>query len=117
MRWEGIGCDTCHLKRQCTTADRRLLSLRLPFRRAQERMHERMSRPEAKGLYAKRMATIEPVFAFLESVMGFRRAATRLRESVLAEVSLNILAYNIARLIARNPVTCILLAFEPANEF
>jgi len=62
-------------------------------------MHERLSQPGAKERYNRRIATIEPVFSFVEQVMAYRRCSSRSSHTVLSEVLLNLLAYNIDRLI------------------
>jgi hypothetical protein len=46
-----------------------------------------------------RPETIEPVFSFLEHTMRFRRASSRRKQTVVSEVLLKLLAYNIDRLI------------------
>ena len=63
------------------------------------------------------MATIEPVFSTLESVMGFRRVTTRVTEAVLAEIALEVLAYNIGRLIARRPSRVLSIVLLPPDLF
>jgi hypothetical protein len=73
----------------------------LDLERARAAMVERMERPGARKRYNRRIATVEPVFSYLEGPMRFRRASCRLDESIKAEVLLNVLAYNLTRLLLR----------------
>lgn len=97
--WFGIGCEQCPLREQCTDGKRRSLTANLELEKHRREMETRMAKPDAAARYKRRMATVEPVFAYLESTMGFRRAACRTSESVKAEVVLNLVAYNLQRLI------------------
>jgi transposase len=117
VRWEGVGCDTCALKPQCTKGKQRTLTASPALDAARETMRSRMSEPGARAHYKKRMAIIEPVFSVLESVMGFRRLTTRHAANVVGEIMLNVLAYNIARLISRKPADRLFLIFVPEIDF
>ena len=59
-----------------------------------------MSLEGAKARYNRRIATIEPVFSYLEDTMGFRRSSSRRTDTVRAEVFMKLLAYNLLRLLA-----------------
>ena len=63
-------------------------------------MNRRMSQPDAKAEYNKRIATVEPVFSMLEDTMGYRRVSSRHAEGARAEILLKLLAYNLSRLLA-----------------
>lgn len=99
--WLGEGCQECPLKEQCTSGKQRSLTASLDLERARAAMVERMARPGARERYNRRIATVEPVFSYLEGPMRFRRASCRLDESIKAEVLLNVLAYNLTRLLLR----------------
>jgi transposase len=99
LKWVGVGCASCTLKPQCTPGRERSLHIDAAKERAREVMRERLTRPGAKERYNKRIATIEPVFSFLEHTMRFRRASSRRKQTVVSEVLLKLLAYNIDRLI------------------
>ena len=101
-RWLGDGCRTCTLRERCCTPGLkcRTYTANLDFERARNEMRARLTSPEGRAAYGARMATIEPIFASLESDMGFRRASSRHEQTVLAEVLLKLLAHNIGRLMA-----------------
>jgi len=67
----------------------------------------RMAQPDAQARYARRMATVEPVFASVEHDMGFRRSCSRHPRTIGAEVLLKLLAHNISRLLARTRLFCV----------
>lgn len=98
-KWVGVGCAECPLKPSCTKGAARSLNIDFAKSRAASSMDKRMSTDEAKARYHRRIATIEPVFSFMQDAMGFRRCSSRLSKTVKAEVLLKVLAYNIDRLI------------------
>jgi transposase len=99
LKWVGVGCPKCALKSKCTPGRTRSIHLDVEKEKARLAMHERMARPGASERYNQRIGTIEPVFSFLEDTMGFRRASSRFKKTVLSEILLKLLAYNIDRLI------------------
>jgi transposase len=109
-KWVGVGCGTCALKPQCTEGRERSLNIDFSKERAREAMHERFARPAAKERYNQRIATVEPVFSYLEDAMGFRRSSSRHAKTVVSEVLLKILSYNVARLIAARRLSCVLFS-------
>ena len=78
--------------------------VRKNFDEARRLMRERLAAPGAKARYNQRIATIEPVFAHLESTMKYRRTTTRHERGVIAEVLLKLLAHNVSRLINARPL-------------
>lgn len=108
LKYFGVGCDTCELRPRCTTAARRKLILSPALHRARQKIRS----PEGKERYRKRIATVEPVFASIESAMGFRRSTTRKPAAVIAEMYLKAFAHNVSRLIAQRPVFCVLVALD-----
>jgi transposase len=99
LKWVGPNCHTCALKSQCTPGPCRYLQLSPAKEKARLAMVQRMALPGAKQRYDQRIATVEPVFSFLEDAMAFRRCASRAPQTVQSEVFLQVLAYNIDRLI------------------
>jgi transposase len=99
LKWVGVGCSSCSLRPQCTPGRQRALHIDAAKERARDAMRTRMARPGAKERYNQRIATIEPVFSFLEHAMRFRRSSSRRKQTVISEVLLKTLAYNIDRLI------------------
>jgi transposase len=114
QRYEGVGCADCSLKAQCTSSSKRTLVVRKSFDEARRLMRERLAAPGAKARYNQRIATIEPVFAHLESTMKYRRTTTRHERGVIAEVLLKLLAHNVSRLINARPL---LRAFVVLDAF
>lgn len=107
-RWEGLGCESCGLKSQCTRGAKRTVTIDIGYHEVRDAMRVRMAQPGAKERYNQRIATVEPVFAAIEDEMGFRRVTSRHGPSVRAEVMLKVIAYNLKRLIAAKPMrpTC-----------
>ena len=98
-KWTGDGCPQCVLRPQCTKGRTRAFTASLGRERIRAQMQERLETPEGKARYGKRMAIVEPVFANIEDVMGFRRASSRHTTSIVAEVLLKVLAHNLSRLL------------------
>jgi hypothetical protein len=94
----GVGCGTCPLKPQCTAGKYRTFTLDPQQERARNAMRARMAEPGARARYGQRIATVEPVFSYIEDAMNFRRASSRHEASVIAEVLLKVLAHNLLRL-------------------
>ena len=98
VEWKGTGCPECELRPQCTKGKRRSISLDAEGDRLRGLMKDRMEQPGASERYRQRIATVEPVFSYIEDVLGFRRAASRKKSTVLSQVLLNVLAHNLDRL-------------------
>ncbi len=110
-KWLGDGCTQCALRPQCTKGPTRAFTASLERERIRAAMQDRLATPEGKARYGRRMAIVEPVFADIEDVIGFRRASTRHRAAVIAEVLLKVLAHNLSRLLhaARlSEISCLL---------
>lgn len=100
LRYHGVGCGACPKRERCTKGAKRILTIKPEYQKAQQEMATRMAQPGARERYGKRIATVEPVFAQIEDRMGFRRVSSRHEPSVLAELALKVLAYNLGRLIS-----------------
>lgn len=70
-----------------------------PVQAVQHRLRTRAG----KALYAKRNATVEPVFGIIKHVLGFRQFLLRGRRAVQGEWTLVCLGWNLKRLFALNP--------------
>ena len=99
VEFQGVGCGDCALRPKCTEGKARSLTLNFELERLRAEMEARCATDEGKRRYAKRIATVEPVFSNLESVMNFRRSSSRHAETVVAEVLLKVLAHNVSRLL------------------
>jgi len=96
--WKGVGCGDCPLKSKCTASAERTLTQNVEAEANRNSMRERMALPGAKERYNQRIATVEPVFAYIEDSMAFRRSSSRTTDTVRAEIYLKIFAYNLTRL-------------------
>lgn len=98
--WTGVGCPDCPRRSQCTDGRSRTLVANLELDRLREAMQARLAAPGGEQRYHRRIATVEPVYSFIESTMGYRRASSRHEPTILAEVLLKVLAHNVSRLLA-----------------
>lgn len=106
--WLGRGCSGCPLKPQCTSAKgSRTFTAQFELERARDEMRERLAQPGARERYNRRIATVEPVFAFVQEHMGYRRVLPQTPAAVVAEVMLKLLAHNIGRLAAARALSCV----------
>jgi transposase len=95
-RYWSSACPRCKLKPRCTTGPYRRIS-RWEHEAVLERAQRRLDRtPQAMGT---RRATVEHPFATLKAWMGATHFLTRTLPKVRTEMSLNILAYNMKRVI------------------
>ena len=101
IRWRGVGCATCPLRSACTSVQRREIVVEPQRELLHGAMRERMREPGAQARYRRRIATIEPVFSFIEDTMKFQRATSRDANGACAEILLKVLAYNLSRLFSR----------------
>jgi hypothetical protein len=115
--WRGEGCEGCVLKAACTNAKVRTLNQDPEADRLHQAMRTRLAAPGAQERYPQRIATVEPVFAYLEDTLGYRRARSRRTATVQAEIYLKILAYHLMRLHTVGAVmaVCVSLAASPAG--
>ncbi len=90
-------CVTCPLRPRCTPTPRRIIK-RWENEDVLDRMQARLDRmPEAMGV---RRQTVEHPFGTLKAWMGATHFLTRTLDKVRTEMSLDVLAYNIKRVIA-----------------
>lgn len=115
--YEGKGCGTCELRPQCTPGKVRAIKIKPKTDGNRNEMRRRMEQPEAKARYNKRIATVEPVFSYIEATMGFRRVTTRRAEAIKAEILLKVLAYNLSRIISAKTLQVALIVIELPELF
>jgi hypothetical protein len=90
-------CGDCPLKPQCTTGKERRIK-RWEHEAVIDAMQERLDRtPHAMRI---RRATVEHPFGTIKAWMGATHFKTKTLEKVRTEMSLNVLAYNLKRVIA-----------------
>lgn len=103
-RYWSTACTQCAIKSKCTPSDYRRIS-RWEHEDVVERAQQRLDQmPDAMMV---RRRTVEHVFGTLKHWMGYTHFLTKRLPNVSAEMSLNVLAYNLKR------VLCI-LGFERA---
>jgi hypothetical protein len=98
LRWRGVGCQDCALRPRCTTTEVREVIVDPDRERLHRAMAERMAKEGAEERYRRRIATVEPVFSYIEDTMRFTRLSSRLSSTVEGEILLKVLAYNLYRL-------------------
>ncbi|HEX4710166.1 IS1182 family transposase, partial [Phenylobacterium sp.] len=95
--WDLASCRACGLKSQCTTSINRRIT-RWEHEAVLEAMQRRLDRePHAMRI---RRQTVEHVFGTIKAWMGASHFKTRRLPNVAAEMSLQVLAYNLKRAIA-----------------
>jgi transposase len=62
-------------------------------------MRQKLLSSEGRRRYNKRIATVEPVFAQIKYIMGFRRFLLRGADKVKTEFSIVCTAYNIKKIL------------------
>ncbi|PRB50986.1 hypothetical protein CQ009_11870 [Pseudomonas sp. MYb2] len=95
-RYWSSKCQGCALKLQCTPSTERRIR-RWEHEAVLEKMQLRLSK--APDMMRIRKRTVEHPFGTLKQWMGATRFLTRKLEGVGAEMSLNVLAYNMKRVI------------------
>jgi transposase len=96
-RYWSSACPQCPIKAQCTPSDYRRIS-RWEYETILEAVQRRLDRqPKAMTL---RRRTVEHVFGTLKHWMGTTPFLTRRLPNVATEISLQVLAYNLKRLIS-----------------
>jgi transposase len=94
--WTGV-CGTCDLKDQCTTAPQRYIR-RWEHEAVLEKVQARLDHnPDAMRL---RRSTVEHPFGTIKCWMGATHFLTTTLPNVATEMALNVLAYNMKRVVA-----------------
>ncbi|KWT66953.1 ISPsy6, transposase [Comamonas testosteroni] len=95
-RYWSSACTQCPIKSKCTPSDYRRIS-RWEHEDVVERAQQRLDRmPDAMMV---RRRTVEHVFGTLKHWMGYTHFLTRRLPNVSTEMSLNVLAYNLKRVL------------------
>lgn len=95
-RYWSSACTQCTIKAQCTPSDYRRIS-RWEHEDVLERAQQRLDQmPDAVMV---RRRTVEHVFGTLKHWMGYTHFLTRRLRNVSTEMSLNVLAYNLKRVL------------------
>jgi transposase len=104
--WTG-SCKTCALKAQCTTGTERRIT-RWEHEAVLEKVQDRLDHnPAAMGV---RRQTVEHPFGTIKCWMGWTHFLTKRLPKVATEMALNVLAYNMKRVMAIIGVAALLQA-------
>jgi hypothetical protein len=96
--YKGTHCRDCPHKPQCSPKALGRSICRHKDEISMQHMRERMDSKEGKKLYGKRFARVEPVFAWMKWVTGFRRFRLRGRTGALKEFLLLSIAHNLRQI-------------------
>ena len=106
--WASV-CGTCSMRMHCTTGKERRVR-RWEHEHVLEAMEQRLARrPE---LMQVRRSTVEHVFGTIKSWMGATHFLTRGLANVRTETSLQVLAYNLKRVISIVGITPLMIAIR-----
>lgn len=96
--YRATGCQTCPFYRRCVPSGRKSRQVSVSvIAHLRKAMRQRLSSPEGRKLYSRRMSTIEPVFGHLKHNLGFRRFLLRGLNGAKAETALILTAYNLRK--------------------
>lgn len=96
-RYWSSACTQCAIKSKCTSSDYRRIS-RWAHEGVVERAQQRLDQmPDAMMV---RRRTVEHVFGTLKHWMGYTHFLTKRLPNVSTEMSLNVLAYNLKRVLS-----------------
>jgi hypothetical protein len=89
-------CEGCEMKTRCTRG-KRGRTIEVPVQGYEELVRRRAEweKPEVRQTYKSRAATIEPVFAQIKNVMGFRRWTLKGLEAVGAQWQMLCASWNL----------------------
>ena len=102
-------CGTCSMKTGCTTGKERRVR-RWEHEHVLEAMEQRLTR--RPGLMQVRRSTVEHVFGTIKNWMGATHFLTRGLANVRTEASLQVLAYNLKRVIGIVGITPLIAAIR-----
>ena len=96
----GAPCDTCPLRKQCTTNKHGRRIRRFAEDAAKDALRLVMQHPAAKKAFKQRQTMVEPVFGCLRMKQGLNRFRRYGLKAVKLEFSLHLMAYNLSRAVA-----------------
>ena len=98
--YEGNQCGKCGSRPLCMSnlnANNRVMKV-YETEDIKSEMRIKLNTAEGKKRYSKRLSTVEPVFAHIKGIMGFKQFLLRGTEKVKAEFNLICMAHNIKKL-------------------
>lgn len=92
-------CGNCARRADCTKTAARQLQ-RHPEESLRDALRQVMEHPQARAIFSKRKAMVEPVFSHLRGQHGLNRFRRKGLKKVKSEFALHIMAYNLSRAVA-----------------
>jgi transposase len=92
-------CGDCASRAECTKTAARQLH-RHPEETERDALRQVMEHPQARSIFTKRKAMVEPVFSHLRGQQGLSRFRRKGLNKVKSEFALHIMAYNLSRAVA-----------------
>lgn len=92
-------CGNCASRALCTKAKGRQIR-RHPEESLRDALRQVMEHPQARSIFSKRKAMVEPVFSHLRGQQGLNRFSRKGLKAVKNEFALHIMAYNLSRAVA-----------------
>lgn len=99
-RYATTHCKQCPQLGQCTSSKDGRKVKRYAGDEAKDALRKVMTHPQARSLYARRQAWVEPVFADVKERQGLRRFRRRGLKQVILEFALHASTHNLRRLLA-----------------
>jgi Transposase DDE domain len=93
-------CADCKLRANCTKAAQGRRIKRYPEDEARDALRIVMQHPQARRIFSRRKAIVEPVFSGLRCQQGLDRFRRRGLKAVRREFALHVMAYNLSRAVA-----------------
>ncbi len=113
-RYWTTACQSCDLKKQCTTGRERRIT-RWEHEHVLEAVQQRLD--ENPDRMRQRRETVEHPFGTIKSWMGYTHFQTKTLQRVSTEMALHVLAYNIKRVINIFGVGPLIAAMRAAQAF
>ncbi len=92
-------CGNCASRADCTKTKARQIR-RHPEESLRDALRQVMAHPQARAIFGKRKAMVEPVFSHLRGQQGLNRFRRQGLKQVKSEFALHIMAYNLSRAVA-----------------
>jgi hypothetical protein len=92
-------CGNCASRADCTKTKARQIR-RHPEESLRDALRQVMEHPQARSIFGKRKAMVEPVFSHLRGQQGLNRFRRKGLKQVKSEFALHIMAYNLSRAVA-----------------
>lgn len=92
-------CGSCARRADCTKDKARKIR-RHPEEEMRDALRQVMEHPQARAIFSRRKAMVEPVFSHLREQQGLSRFRRKGLQRVRREFALHVMAYNLSRAVA-----------------